>query len=167
MHKEGLRESAKRYREEHKEELSKKNREYREKNRESLIEKSRRQYAENRDRRIESARKWRIANGERIKATRRLRAERDRELWLKNHFGITLADYDAMLERQGGGCAICGCRRSKNGKRLAVDHCHVTGDVRGLLCDNCNRGLGYFGDNSERLTKAAEYLTNARRSNYG
>lgn len=54
-------------------------------------------------------------------------------------YGLTTAQYDQMLDRQDGRCAIC--RRQPRTKRLAVDHDHETGHVRGLLCDRCNRGL--------------------------
>lgn len=74
-------------------------------------------------------------------------------------FGITSADYDALLDSQGGGCAICGATEgSRRGERLAVDHCHAAGHVRGILCSNCNQGLGKFKDDIERLCKAIEYL---------
>lgn len=64
-----------------------------------------------------------------------------------------------LFERQDGQCAICGKPESKNpGKRLAVDHCHVTGTIRGLLCDNCNRGLGLLGDSLPAVLRAVRYL---------
>ncbi len=77
---------------------------------------------------------------------------------LQTKYGITLADYDEMLETQGGGCAICGNTPVENGRRLCVDHDHETGEVRGLLCDACNRGLGYFRDDSEICRQAMLYL---------
>lgn len=72
-------------------------------------------------------------------------------------YGITLAQYNEMLESQGGVCYICkgAC---PTGRRLAVDHCHTTGKVRSLLCTQCNKGLGNFKDNSDLLEKAIEYL---------
>jgi hypothetical protein len=76
----------------------------------------------------------------------------------KKKFGIGIAEYDAMFSEQNGGCAICGKPRDKH-FRLAVDHDHATGEIRGLLCADCNRGLGLFADNPERLRKAADYLT--------
>lgn len=82
-------------------------------------------------------------------------------------FGITPEQYTQMLEAQGGVCAIC-CQpergRAKNGriKKLAVDHDHETGAVRGLLCANCNKGIGNLGDDPERLMAAAAYLIAAR-----
>lgn len=82
---------------------------------------------------------------------------------LRRNFGITVADYDAMLAAQGGGCAICGGRCS-SGKRLAVDHSHANGRTRGLLCANCNLSLGKMGDSPALLRKAASYLERAEVS---
>jgi hypothetical protein len=74
-------------------------------------------------------------------------------------FGITIADYDARLRAQGGGCAICGKTKADgSGKRLAVDHDHATGAFRGLLCSSCNIGLGRFKDDPARLSAAISYL---------
>ena len=77
---------------------------------------------------------------------------------LKRTFGITLDDYYVMLKEQGGGCKICGKAEGAT-KKLDVDHCHTTGRIRGLLCENCNRGLGLFYDNPDRLRMAADYLS--------
>ncbi len=74
---------------------------------------------------------------------------------LKARFGITSDDYYEMLEAQGGCCFIC---KKKDGKNLHVDHCHETGTVRGLLCRDCNHGLGNFKDNKEFLNNAIKYL---------
>lgn len=81
---------------------------------------------------------------------------------LRRDFGITLAEYDAMFEAQDGLCAICQqpetCTYKGTLKRLAVDHCHTTGQVRGLLCRQCNTALGSFGDDVELLMRAINYL---------
>jgi hypothetical protein len=63
-----------------------------------------------------------------------------------------------MLQQQNGLCAIC--KKTETGKtsNLCVDHCHKTGKVRGLLCNNCNKGLGLFKDNPEVLLNASAYL---------
>lgn len=69
-----------------------------------------------------------------------------------------------MLESQGGVCAICRLPetkldyRTKKIQELAVDHCHTTNKPRGLLCNSCNRGIGWLGDDADRVTAAAEYL---------
>jgi hypothetical protein len=78
---------------------------------------------------------------------------------LKSHYGITLEQYDALLEEQGGVCAICGERPEKH---LCVDHCHETGTVRGLLCKRCNFGLGYYKDDLRRTMGASAYLRRAQ-----
>lgn len=73
-------------------------------------------------------------------------------------FGIGLCEFEAILERQGGGCAICG-EVAGSERELAVDHNHDTHEVRGILCNLCNVGLGYFRDDTDRLIGAAMYLT--------
>lgn len=77
---------------------------------------------------------------------------------LKYLYGITPEQYDEMLKAQGGVCKICLGPDNGPWKRLAVDHCHKTGRVRGLLCAKCNKGLGQFEDDPERLKKAITYL---------
>ena len=79
-------------------------------------------------------------------------------------YGITQADYEAMLVAQDGRCAICGRRGSgtKQHDRMSIDHDHGTGRVRGLLCRSCNKGIGYFDDEVERLDAAIEYLKHHR-----
>lgn len=66
--------------------------------------------------------------------------------------------YYERLELQGKRCAICGITKDKNGRDFASDHDHETGQLRGLLCGNCNMGLGLFQDNIELLIKAGQYL---------
>ena len=74
------------------------------------------------------------------------------------YYGITLKEYEILLAKQNNGCAICTASTGSNGKRLSVDHNHQTGEVRGLLCDDCNIGLGKFKDNSSLLANAINYL---------
>ncbi len=80
---------------------------------------------------------------------------------LKKAYGIGYDEYSAMAVKQGGGCAICG--QKDEWFNLAVDHCHEKGFVRGLLCGQCNKGLGLFADNPERLRAAAAYLERNQR----
>ena len=79
---------------------------------------------------------------------------------LKRNFGIDLKEYRILLEKQNFQCLICGTTARQNGKELAVDHCHKTDKVRGLLCSQCNVGLGMFRDNKVYLRKAIQYLCN-------
>lgn len=83
----------------------------------------------------------------------------ERKSKFKRQYGITLDDYYQMLDKQNGGCAICGNKKPSNRTEyFAVDHCHITGKVRGLLCTKCNRGLGLFNDNISNLQTAITYL---------
>jgi hypothetical protein len=66
--------------------------------------------------------------------------------------------YKGLYTMQEGLCAICEMTTEENGKDFAVDHCHKTGKVRALLCNNCNTGIGTFADSEELLYKAIEYL---------
>lgn len=89
--------------------------------------------------------------------------EKQRAYKLKINFDLTVEDYESMLTEQGGTCAICKSEeivRASNGKlrNLAVDHCHVTGKIRGLLCGSCNKALGLFRDSPEVLLHATNYL---------
>lgn len=78
---------------------------------------------------------------------------------LRYAFGVGLVEYERLLAAQGGGCAICGAVVSDRWRRrLAVDHCHDTGRVRGLLCARCNFGLGQFRDDPGLLARAIAYL---------
>jgi len=78
---------------------------------------------------------------------------------LKSKYGITLVDYQKMLDLQNGKCAICGSDKPKgNYRHFAVDHNHTTGELRGLLCTQCNTGIGLLQDSPDLLLKAAEYI---------
>jgi DNA-directed RNA polymerase subunit RPC12/RpoP len=73
-------------------------------------------------------------------------------------YGLTPAQYEEILTGQGGGCAICGKTKEEEGRNLAVDHDHVTGEIRGVLCNYCNhRVVGRHRD-PELLRKVANYL---------
>jgi hypothetical protein len=77
---------------------------------------------------------------------------------LKKHYGMTVAEYERLYEMQKGCCACCGVHSSKFKRGLHVDHHHESGQIRGLLCTQCNPGLGYFEDSIEKLQKAIRYL---------
>lgn len=82
---------------------------------------------------------------------------------IKRRYGITLDQYWEMHADQNGGCAICGSETSNNSRAtkflpLFIDHCHDTGEVRGLLCSKCNHGLGLFNDSTDLLDQAIQYL---------
>jgi hypothetical protein len=106
----------------------------------------------------ETSRKWAANNREHL----------SRLNWLgsiKRAYGITSEQYDAMWRKQDGRCAICG--EPERARRLGVDHCHVTGRVRGLLCRNCNSGLGHFRDRPSFISSAIQYLSSTPAAMYG
>jgi Autographiviridae endonuclease VII len=130
--------------------------------------------AEYRARMLEGHRAYYQANKETINARERLRYTTDadfrerklgwvrksrRRLRLKNRFGISLEDYDALLAKQNGACAIC---KKKSARSLCVDHCHATGMIRGLLCKKCNSSMGFFEDDAARIRAAIAYLKASR-----
>jgi len=131
--------AARRYRETHKDQIKAAARLYREGHRDQINERARL--------------KWRTDPELREK----------RRLWQRKNvfqkvYGISMADYEAMFERQGGACAIC----KRTGVTLCVDHCHLTGEVRGLLCSQCNSAIGFCSDDPAVLLAAAAYLQAAR-----
>lgn len=83
---------------------------------------------------------------------------------LKHEYGITLAEYETLFTKQNGVCAICQQpekafdKKQNRLRRLAVDHCHTTSKIRGLLCFDCNTGIGKLGDNPQLIERAAEYV---------
>jgi len=114
----------------------------------------------------ETVRQYRIRNSDRVRSTQKASFRRNyertgRPYRLLRQFGITLVEYDRLLAEQGGMCAICkGVASSRAGRKkaLSVDHDHVTGVIRGLLCETCNTGLGMFRDDPALFATAGEYL---------
>jgi len=82
-------------------------------------------------------------------------AAKDRERQLKHRYGITPNEFDEMVFRQQGRCAICGAEPSK---RLVIDHDHSSGKVRALLCDSCNHLVGYIEREPDLIEKTSAYL---------
>ena len=91
--------------------------------------------------------KWAAKNKEKIKETK-----------MQRKFGISLKEKQKIFELQGNMCAICKCTENGRERDWDVDHCHITGTIRGILCSNCNRALGLFQDNKQNLLRAASYL---------
>jgi len=111
-------------------------------------------YQKNREKMVEYQRARISADPERHKAY-----FRNRHILKK--YGITTEQYEELFQDQGGVCAICGGPPDawRAGiERLAIDHCHATGDIRGLLCNTCNAGMGILGDTLQHLEAAVAYL---------
>lgn len=91
------------------------------------------------------------------KECRKAAPDATRPYHLKSRYGITISDYDRMEQEQNGLCLICH-RPETQRKRLAVDHCHKTGKVRGLLCTTCNSAIGHLLDDPDVIDRAAAYV---------
>lgn len=89
------------------------------------------------------------------KESRKKNPDTHTDYWLKQKYGISIVEFNSMLEKQDYSCAIC---KAKPNYRLCVDHRHDTGKVRGLLCRNCNKAIGQLGDTPESVLKAYLYL---------
>ena len=86
-----------------------------------------------------------------------------REAYDRFKYGLEPEHKQALLDKQSGCCAICGYKFGQKKGDIKVDHCHTNGDVRGLLCDLCNRGIGMLKDSTKVLANAIQYLNaNAR-----
>jgi hypothetical protein len=133
-------------------------------------------YQEHAERQRASSKKWKAEHPRQDAARKKLWRQTHREQvnqskrkWnaahksqIQNYFrrgayGVLPEEYARRAAEQGGVCAIC-LSKCPTGRALAVDHSHLTGKVRGLLCNRCNTGLGSFKDNPARLRKAAEYI---------
>lgn len=103
------------------------------------------------------ARRWRLANLERVRKCQRrwysANADKMRGSQFKRKYGVDISVLDVLMDAQGGCCRLC----SQSGP-LALDHDHVTGHLRGLLCQQCNLALGLFYDDVATLQRAIDYL---------
>lgn len=122
---------------------------------------SREQYVRHRESRLARNRRYYLANPERS-------FEYARARHLRRAYGLTVEDYAALMAAQQGGCASCGQPetevdpRVNRVRQLAVDHCHETGEIRGLLCRKCNTALGLLGESLSVVEALAEYLRRSR-----
>lgn len=108
-----------------------------------------------------SNKKYRAAHPERLKRYAERTSRRRRGNWYKKTYGITIEAYEAMYAAQNGLCAICNGKNAK--RRLAVDHEHATGQVRGLLCNRCNQMLWEIEPNKCWIDAAIKYLAALNR----
>jgi hypothetical protein len=124
------------------------NKAYRDNNKEKDNERKRRWCAENKNKVNEGWERFYQKQG----------IDNRSEYYLLSKYNLTSKEYNIMLESQNHSCAICKRHQSEFKRRLAVDHCHDTGKVRGLLCHKCNLVLGYVHDEVTTLNSAVEYL---------
>ncbi len=105
----------------------------------------------NRERAVNATRLWQKKHPENLKL-----AQRKHDL--KHKYGITLKQHEALLMKQSLCCGICQKDKLDFKMSFAVDHCHTTGKVRGLLCSKCNTALGLFNDDIKIMKRAIQYL---------
>ena len=127
---------------------------YRINNKEIVNERHRQCWEKHKEKRIKVAKLYYLKNKKQIK-----------NISLQNKFGITTEQYEEMLQKQNGVCAICNhpeVAKHKSGitLSLAVDHNHITGQIRGLLCHKCNRAIGLLRDDINIIKKTVKYLEN-------
>ena len=120
-------------------------------NKEENSKRCKKYYRENKKYRKKYLKKWYCKNKNDV-------LQHQRWYVIKSKFGITLDDYNRILENQHELCAICGKHSSTFSRNFAVDHCHVTDKIRGLLCLNCNTMLGKVNDDINILERAIAYL---------
>ncbi|MDE2468789.1 MAG: endonuclease VII domain-containing protein [Bradyrhizobium sp.] len=130
--------------------------------------KKREYYERNAEKCRQASRDWYAKNRKRAADQRRAYVARNREAVAERKaiykYGVSNAVYQSMFDAQGGVCAICGgSEPDKRRARLAIDHCHTTGKIRGLLCSRCNTALGLLGDEINVLRAAIAYLRPASR----
>ena len=121
-----------------------------------------------REKQIAWANHWQQGHKERVLELKKARYWKNPEKYrkasldytLKSSYGLNREEYNVLFEKQKGACAICG-RVAPGRNRLAVDHDHATRRVRGLLCTNCNTGIGKLGDTCAGLHRALNYLQQA------
>lgn len=126
-------------------------------------------------RELETSKRWRMKNPEKYKeSTKRSNSKKTKEdqksSFIKSVYGITLDEYNTMLEMQNGVCAICSNKevaksRYTGTRRLSIDHDHKTGKIRGLLCSKCNFGISAFHDDIEKMFSAIIYLQTNNKNN--
>lgn len=137
-------------------------REWRKNNKDKVAASSKKARIKNRDKILECQRKWLIKNKEKHIKNSKLwyqnNKDRVRDNQLKRQFGISLEEYNKILDNQSGVCHLCGGGPDVKSKKLAVDHDHETGKIRALLCRGCNVGIGNLKDDFNLLRKAADYI---------
>lgn len=118
-------------------------------------------YWNNRDAALAASKAWRMANQEKVKEANRrhgkLSYPKRREYMMRQAYGITMAEWRAMLASQGDRCALCETDKP-GGRGWMTDHDHKTGLLRAILCHMCNLGLGTFRDDPTLLRRAADYV---------
>lgn len=119
--------------------------------REKAKERSRKHHLDNLEKANDKSRQYYYQNKDRAKVW-------SKDYRLRRDYGITLEDYQSMLTSQSSGCAICGATPEEGKASLHVDHDHITGKIRALLCGRCNTTLGRMEENTKLLQRMIDYI---------
>lgn len=152
-HREQLREAGKKYYRENKERILEYGKRYKQDNNEKITKERKEYKRKNHDKIMKQNKQYKENNKERdrdkIAGTRR-------KNYYRSRYNITVDEYDKIFDDQGGVCLIC--KRPQGNRRLSIDHNHKTGEVRGLLCNNCNAAIGLVNEDQKILTRIKQYL---------
>lgn len=132
---------------------------WREKNLPYFREKSKRWYAANRDTIKEANKQWRRENKDRVRKFNKEYHAKNKDRFLVSKYGMAPGDYDRMYAEQEGKCAICRRDSADFKKGLSVDHDHVSGNIRSLLCFSCNAAIGLAQEDPDILMAMIEYVS--------
>lgn len=153
----------KQYRIDNKNRISDRNKMYRKNNKDKLNMYSKIWRLENKDRIKEYQKKWELDNKQILSEQSKKYYENHKEQYRRSHmrrfYGITLEEFNKILDKQDNKCKICK-NNFKNSKDTHIDHCHETGKIRDLLCADCNKMIGTAKENVEILKEAIKYLEN-------
>ena len=102
---------------------------------------------------------WKVKNIEHVnKYNKEYRnGTQGRDYWLKHRYNLSLNDWLDIWKKQDGKCAVCG-KAFENPSNACIDHNHITGKVRGLLCKKCNIAIGFFDENINSMERAIKYI---------
>jgi hypothetical protein len=157
--------SSKTYREANKDKIKAQKKAYYEANKEKVKAKSREYYEANKDRQKEQRNTWRKSNQDKMNEYNRAYRYRNRAQPHRGkikQYGLTLERYNTLVSQTGDNCPICGVQfdwvNRHKANRPCIDHCHKTGEVRGIICGKCNAAIGMFSDSVETLGKAIQWL---------
>lgn len=93
------------------------------------------------------------------KKNKHIKKHKLKQYYLRSEYNISPEEYNQLLVKQDFKCALCGRHASEFQRGLAIDHCHETGRIRGMLCMPCNTSLGQLGDTPEAISKVLSYIT--------
>jgi len=158
-HKEHMKERNKKWYGEHKEHIKERNKKWYEEHKEHMKERKKKWYEQHKDKIKEQRKKWYEDHKEQSKKWYKDHKEERKKYHITHQYGLSLQEYNEILLKQNYKCAICGKPLDlENRKHTNIDHDHMTGVIRGILCNYCNSVLGYAFDNPDILQNAQDYI---------